>query len=674
MHLKPGSLLHGGSYRIEKFLGQGGFGITYMATQLSLNRKVAIKEFFMKEHCNRDASTSQVSIGSEGSKELVKRFRMKFIKEAQTIAELDNHHIIKIFDVFEENGTAYYVMEYLQEGDLKGRVANGVIPASVAENYTRQLCDALSYIHSKNILHLDIKPANVLFRKSDELVLIDFGISKHYDEDGGGQTSSTPVGISHGYAPLEQYKRGGVAQFTPCTDIYSLGATLFKMITGETPPDADEINENGVPVECFPEDTPQNLRNAIVAAMMSKRKYRPESVEKFLEILDVNSNGNGETAGGKGKRKEHFADIDDETHFEDNEGKNDKGYRGNGGSAGNNGGNSNGGNGNGGNKNGGSGNGGRTGGGNGQKSPATPEKRSSKRYLVWGVISLLAIGLIYLCIGGGADSSSANRTVSKSSADSQVEKQVEKKASRPQQRISSDSTGQIRSVSPNRSNNSASANNRTATNSQSKADASNRISALDQNKRSDNQSKSEAISHSNTLAGREYVDLGLSVKWATCNIGASTPYESGNYYAWGETSVKSEYSYENSRTVGKTVTSLPADSSNDVARASWGGKWRMPTYAEAKELVEKCTWKWTTVNGKNGYRVTGPNGKSIFLPTTGWISDGSVSNQNADGYYWMSTSTDESNTQSDIIYFCSDRYNMNFGYRKNGRGVRAVFK
>ena len=118
MQLQSGTLLQGGKYKIETVLGQGGFGITYLATQVALERKVAIKEFFMTEHCNRDVATSHVSVGSQGSQELVARFRQKFVKEARMIAGLNHPHIIRIIDVFEENGTAYYVMEYMGNGSL----------------------------------------------------------------------------------------------------------------------------------------------------------------------------------------------------------------------------------------------------------------------------------------------------------------------------------------------------------------------------------------------------------------------------------------------------------------------------------------------------------------------------------------------------------------------------
>ena len=197
-----------------------------MQTNLK-NRKVAIKEFFLKEHCERDGSTSRVSMGTSGSQGLVMKFKEKFAKEAETISYIvyRNHHIITIYDVFEENGTAYYVMEYLSGGSLSDRIPSGGLPESEAVGYIRQVAEALAYIHQHNILHLDVKPSNILFRKEDEAVLIDFGISKHYDDEGGSQTSSTPVGVRKGYAPTEQYEREGVSSFFASTDIYSLGAT-----------------------------------------------------------------------------------------------------------------------------------------------------------------------------------------------------------------------------------------------------------------------------------------------------------------------------------------------------------------------------------------------------------------------------------------------------------------
>ena len=183
--LKPGSALQGGKYRILSVLGQGGFGITYEAEQVALGRKVTVKEFFMEEYCNRDGDTSRVSVPSVGSRETVDRFRAKFVKEAKMIAGLDHQNIIRIHDVFEENGTAYYVMEYLSGGSLLDlQKSKGRLSESDALAYVRQAASALDYIHSLKINHLDIKPGNILLDGKGRAVLIDFGLSKRYDIEG----------------------------------------------------------------------------------------------------------------------------------------------------------------------------------------------------------------------------------------------------------------------------------------------------------------------------------------------------------------------------------------------------------------------------------------------------------------------------------------------------------
>lgn len=277
------SQLQGGKYQVNSLIGSGGFGNTYLATQVALGRKVAIKEFFMKEFCERDESTSQVIIPTEGSRLIVDRYRQKFLKEAQMIASLRNEHIIKIYDIFEENNTAYYVMDYIERGSLKDAVdSKGPLSESKAVGYIEQISDALSYLHSNNILHLDIKPSNVLIDKDDCLVLIDFGISKHYDSD-GGQTSTTPAGISKGYAPIEQYQQGSIANFSPATDVYSLGATMFFLLTGKTPPEASIVNEDGLPNDI--DSFTHNIRSVIIKSMSPRRKDRYQSVGEFTNSL-----------------------------------------------------------------------------------------------------------------------------------------------------------------------------------------------------------------------------------------------------------------------------------------------------------------------------------------------------------------------------------------------------
>ena len=286
--LHPGDNLQGGKYRIEKVLGQGGFGITYLAIQGGLERTVAIKEFFMREACCRASDSRGVTLGTEGNRETVDRYRQKFLKEARSIARLNHPHIVRIIDVFEENGTAYYVMEYVAGGSLSDRVGRqGALSESEATRYIRQVADALTYIHTQRMTHLDVKPANIMLTDKDEVVLIDFGLAKQYDSATGHQTSSTPVGISEGYAPLEQYMQGGVGEFSPETDIYALGATYYKLLTGQTPPSASSVNEDGLPLEPLKSRgvTPLVI-TAITHAMEGRRRDRPKTVAEFLAEFD----------------------------------------------------------------------------------------------------------------------------------------------------------------------------------------------------------------------------------------------------------------------------------------------------------------------------------------------------------------------------------------------------
>ena len=282
--LRQGSELQAGKYKIEKTLGQGGFGITYLATQDLLNRKVCIKEFFFKEYCERDETTSHITLGTSSNQEFVKHFMMKFIKEARIISQLDHPNIIKIHDIFKENNTAYYVMDYI-EGETLSQIVEhkGRLSEEKALEYIHYVADALKYIHDKNINHLDIKPSNIMIKNSDDTaVLIDFGLSKQYDES-GSQTSSTPLGISQGYAPMEQYMAGGVGTFSPQSDIYALGATLYKLITGDTPPSATEILNNGLPSITVP--ISGYTFNTISKALQPKKSDRPQSIDEFCTML-----------------------------------------------------------------------------------------------------------------------------------------------------------------------------------------------------------------------------------------------------------------------------------------------------------------------------------------------------------------------------------------------------
>ena len=178
-----------------------------------------------------------------------------------------------------------------------------------------------------------------------------------------------------------------------------------------------------------------------------------------------------------------------------------------------------------------------------------------------------------------------------------------------------------------------------------------------------------------TENGHEWVDLGLpsGLKWATCNIGANSPEEYGNYYAWGEVLTKDEYTQANSLTYGKEMEDISGNVQYDAATGNWGGDWRMPTKAEYDELLNNCTWIWTKQNGVNGYKVTGPNGNSIFLPAAGYRNGASLSYAGSFGYYWSSTPNDDSSVY--YLNFSSSIHNVNNGRnRYYGRTVRPVLE
>lgn len=178
------------------------------------------------------------------------------------------------------------------------------------------------------------------------------------------------------------------------------------------------------------------------------------------------------------------------------------------------------------------------------------------------------------------------------------------------------------------------------------------------------------------INGHYYVDLGLpsGLKWATCNVGADSPEEYGDYFAWGETTAKEEYTQENSFVYGKQMNDISGNMQYDAATVNWGSSWRMPTKAEQQELLDNCEWEWTTQNCVNGYKVTSKsNGNSIFLPAAGFRYDSSLYDDGNYGYYWSSIPDDEYNL-SWSLGFHSSYYGMSDNDRYSGQSVRPVLK
>lgn len=250
--LNNGVKLQNGKYTIIKILGEGSFGITYLA-EMQMSQMddmvyyVTIKEFFMSTMNTRSADGSSVE-HTESS--LVKDYKRKFIREAENLMHLQHENIVKVKEVFEENNTAYYVMEYLDGGSLNDLIEKKqrlTVPQTI--DIIKQVCVALEYMHQNRMLHLDLKPKNIMLTSTGKVKLIDFGLSKQYKENGEPEDSTT-IGLGTvGYAPIEQaaYRQDGSLPVT--LDVYALGATIYKMLTGVTLPDSSSVLNNGLPLQ-----------------------------------------------------------------------------------------------------------------------------------------------------------------------------------------------------------------------------------------------------------------------------------------------------------------------------------------------------------------------------------------------------------------------------------------
>ncbi|MCD7722007.1 MAG: protein kinase [Prevotellaceae bacterium] len=292
--LRIGTTLKGRSYQytIERVLGQGSFGITYLATVRiegalgALDLNVAVKEFFMHDINGRNG-TSVTSVSQHG---LFEEYKKKFIREANNLSKLRHPNIVKVLESFEANGTVYYSMEYIAGSSLDDRlVSSGKLSEVEAVDFAREICSALQFMHSNGMLHLDLKPQNVMARFG-HAVLVDFGLAKHYDGNGQPETC-TKVGVgTMGFVPVEQAGYHEGQGFPATIDVYALGATIYNMLTGCRPPEASLKLKGSFPIAKLRKVGVSEWLVSLVAKCMNPMPNgRYQSVAEVLSVLESNS-------------------------------------------------------------------------------------------------------------------------------------------------------------------------------------------------------------------------------------------------------------------------------------------------------------------------------------------------------------------------------------------------
>ena len=696
MHLPENTVLQGGRYVIKRFISSGGFGCTYEAEHTLLEKCVAIKEFFVKDFCNRDEATAHVTIGTQSKKTLVEKLKNKFIDEAKALCKLQHPGIVRVFDVFEENGTAYYVMDYVDGLSLSGILKQrGTLTEVEALGYIRQVCSALKYVHGNYRLHLDIKPGNIMVDANGNAILIDFGASKQYDE-ANGENTSTLMGTTPGYAPLEQMGCD-VVKFLPSTDIYALGATLYKLLTGVTPLSANLL-ASGETLQPLPKSISAGTRAAVTAAMLLNKQQRPQSIDEFLLLLDtvkeqeekVDTDEN--TLIIEEKKEEPIVPIVEESKKKVKE----------------------------------------------EKPSVEVKNNSSEKKTIKTIFSILfsflrgepisasfmmvllsaltaifvLVSLISYIFAIPSMLLSAfyaavatlviyvNYKLIRFVWQLIIDIRTLKSSSKEERRKCFPLTIKkiilfalllvialvdiaftdsfffilmlfivllipyvfIRDI-VNAMRSSASGVKKLSLTLLSALAV---ITVVNLGFYLHNRQ------NVNYTSLPEAVDLGLSVKWAAWNVGATSPEEAGGYYAWGECDTKLFYSGNNYKHYSQCRYDI-SNTLNDVAKQKWGSDWRMPTEHEMNELLNKCTWISSTVNGVKCYKVTGPNGNSIYLPFAGKRDDDYNSEVGDGGYYWSGTYKEDYKAAS--LYFSDYNQYLDDSYsREQGRMVRAVTK
>lgn len=531
-------------YRIVRYLASGGFGNTYVAEDTRLGGQVAVKEFFMRGTNHRSADGTTVEVSNDNNTPIFQTQLKKFQREAKRIFELQNDHIIQVIDLFDANGTSYFVMKLINGTSL----ANQILSEQDALDVIFQVLNALEAMHKEGLYHLDVKPGNIMCDQSGHCTLIDFGASKQMTADERSTLSSSTMSYTPGYAPVEQVTQQ-TKSIGPWTDFYALGATLYRLVTGAPPPEVEvgDTAPNGRKFP-YPPYVSLSLRHIISTLMNPDPRLRPQNATLVRELLK------GEDDSTIHDKPTPEVNIKKKTYYPSSSGH----------------------------------------------SPYPPPPTKFPIKWLWIILTGLAVIVLGILLFRGCNN--------KDSTDSDLEEEL-------------DSIADI-------------------IKDDSKKDK-------DEEQKKDTPPPPTSYKECPDNNHPHKIDLGLpsGTLWACCNVDATKPEDYGGYYAWGETTPKSEYNwntYKHCDGIEEAYHNLGTSicgTQYDVAYVEWGDSWQMPTVGQTMELFNTgiCKRTWTTLNGVKGQKFTGPNGGSIFLPTAGGRWGSHLSKVGDEGYYWSGT-------------------------------------
>lgn len=673
MDLLSGSLFHN-RYRLVREVGRGSFGEVWLAKDILINIEVAIKIY--------------VALDSRGIDEFMSEYKNTYELSHRNL--MHAHH----FDVCDRR--PYLVMPYCSKGSAEDLIGN--IDEITVWYFIRDVASGLSYLHEQEppLIHQDIKPANILIDSAGHFLITDFGISKRIKNTLRKNPSQTSNAGTISYMAPERFSSDPIP--IKANDIWSLGATLYELITGDLPfcgMGGSVLNNEDVQLPKLSNNYSENL-NEIIKSCLVKETWERPTAKELSKYAEDRINGNSDYKPWLDRNRKvssdpfyiktnkyHAKSID---HQLDNANKTRNDYtikrrkwlmpiiivlvmcfatffvlR--------------------------------------KLSHISEDKKEYLSYIkeaqsIENTIDNVTIdtNAVYneamnVCDSVIGNYNKANEYYNKAYDYSKIyERSLFKFMFSENVNIKiSNINKKINNVENNRRiiqkrEDERIINERKKIRKKPKQEPT-PIKEIEP-KNTDsivyfNHPKQTEVVEAKVINGfingHEYVDLGLSVKWATCNLGASSPEEHGSYYSWGELEIKDYYISDSCITFGQKIPDIAGVPQYDVARNHWGATWRMPTESEFKELINKCSFNWITINNMCGYNIVGPNGNSIFIPAAGYRGKDDTYNVRKNGQYWTSTPNKKDYECAQYFFFNDiGSRSTSFNLRSLGLNIRPV--